>query len=267
MSLHPKDIDEPTISKDKKIHSIRVMSKRMRSLLYLMKPFIANKESFRSQKQFYKELSKTLSQNRETKVMYDTFQWIVKKCKLPLDDFEDIQNTLQQNIENKTIASSDIDKNLQICKQSILAGLGNLNTLETKTNLKKDLKIGFQKTYKKAYDDLDIALASNDAEDVHMFRKYAKYHMYQMELLTNHIKQTKKRTKDLDKLTSMLGKSHDLVLFEDYLHKNKNLTNSDALILCIAKGHKKLTKKALKSATKIFKQSPKKFRLFSNTKH
>lgn len=254
-----KEIDNPLVSKDSKIHSIRVMSKKLRSILYLIKPYLKNKEFFQSQNIFYKELSKTFSQEREKKVMHDTFVWIVKKCKLSLDSVNNIQVALRQNMENNIITDANIDRKLQTCEQSILMAINNLHTFEN--YIPKNLALGFKKTYQEAYEDLIFAIITRDIEDIHLFRKYAKYHMYQIQLFPNQIKHSKKRTKDLDKLTSLFGKIHDLALFRDYLQNNTNFTNSDILIFCIAKIQKKIIKKALKSATKIFKYSPKKFKL------
>lgn len=257
-----QEIDNLSISKNKKIHLIRVMSKKMRSMLYLIKPILKNKDFFEDKKRFYKELSEIFLQDREQKVMYDTFQWIVKKSKLSLDDFENIQSSLQQNLKNKTISSSSSDKNIEICKQSILIELSNFDTLVIKNHPISKLYKGFQKTYQKAYNHLNIAIKTKDIEDIHMFRKYAKYHMYQIQLLSNHMIYPKKRAKNLDKLTSLLGKSHDLALFEDYLNNNIHLMNADLLLFCIAKEQKKLIKKVLKSGTKIFGYDSKKFKLF-----
>ncbi|MGW8168744.1 MAG: CHAD domain-containing protein [Sulfurovaceae bacterium] len=259
-----KEISESSISNDKQIHSIRVMSKKLRSLLYLIKPSLKDKEFFKSQNQFYKELSKSLSQERETKVMYDTFQWLIKKSKLSKDSFEEIRTILQQNSKNKDIEITDIDKKLQVSKQSIVLALDNLDDWETINHSTKAIEAGFLKTYKKAYVTLHLALVTKDMDDIHLFRKYAKYHMYQIQLLSNQINHTKKRVKDLDKLTSILGRCHDLTLFVEYLHNNKNLTNSDMLIFDISKEQKKLIKEALKSAKKIFKCKPKKLKLFNS---
>ncbi|MBN2721917.1 MAG: CHAD domain-containing protein [Campylobacterales bacterium] len=259
-----KELDKPSISNDKQIHSIRVMSKQLRSLLYLIKPFFNDKEFLKSQNQFYKELAKSLSQEREAKVMYDTFQWLIKKSRLPKDNFEDIQTALQENLENKTASDADIDQKLQVCKQSVMMALDTINEQKKAKYTIKDLKTGFFKTYKKAYDTLHLALATKEIEDIHLFRKYAKYHMYQIQLLSNLLRRSKQRAKDLDKLTSLLGRSHDLALFAEYLYINKNLANSDRLISCISKEQKKLTKEALKIAKKTFKHRPKKLKIFNN---
>lgn len=259
LELTLKDIDNPLVSKNRKIHSARVMSKKLRSTLYLIKPYFKNNEFFKSQNMFYKELSKIFSQERENKVMYDTFLWIVKKCKFSFDSVKDIQIALKKNMENNIIADADIDKKLQTCEQSILVAISNLHILGD--CIPKNLTLGFKKTYQKAYENLNFALITKDTKDIHLFRKYAKYHMYQLQLLQDTIKHAKKRAKNLDKLTSTLGMIHDLALFEDYLQNNLNLINSEILIFCIAKIQKKLTKKALKSAIKIFRYSPKKFKI------
>jgi len=246
-----QEIDNPCISHDTKIHSIRVMSKKLRSILYLIKPFLKNKEFFQNQNTFYKELSKAFSQEREKKVMNDTFRWIIQKCKLSTDMTIVIQNALKENIANNIITDKNIDTKIQICRESILVAVSDLHIFKNYT--RQDLKLGSKQTYQKAYNSLIIAILTQNIEDIHLFRKYAKYYMYQLQLLQNQIKHAKKRAKDLDKLTSMLGRIHDLSLFNDYLQDNKNLTNSDMLISCIDKIQKKLTKKAFKLAIKIFK--------------
>lgn len=243
-----QEIDNPLLSKDSKIHSIRVMSKKMRSILYLLKPFLKHKEFFQNQNTFYKKLSKVFLQEREKKVMHDTFIWTVKKCKLSADMTIDIQNALKQNISNNIITDKNIDTKIQLCREFILVAISNLHIFNNFT--RRNLKAGYKQTYQKAYDSLIIAILTQNIEDIHLFRKYAKYHMYQLQLLQNKIKHAKKRAKNLDKLTSMLGRIHDLALFDDYLQDNKNLTNSDMLISCIDKIQTKLTKKAFKLAVK-----------------
>ena len=259
-----KEISESSVSNDKQIHSIRVMSKKLRSFLYLIKPFFNDKKILKSQNQFYKELAKDISQERETKVMYDTFRWLMKKSKLSGDSFMEIQTILKQNIENNAVANADIDKKLQISKQSIMMGLNTVNEQKRKKYTIKDLKTGFLKTYNKAYDTMHHALETKEIEDIHLFRKYAKYHMYQIQLLSDQLKCSKKRVKNLDKLTYLLGKSHDLALFAEYLHNNKNLTDWDILMSYISKEQKKLVKKALKIAKKTFTHKRKKFKIFKN---
>jgi len=254
-----QEIDDASVSNNKKIHSIRVATKKIRSILYLMKSFLKDKELMENKKRFYKELSKNLSQDREKKVMRDTLHSVVKKCKLLSNDFMDVENAL--NYETKTI---DFERNIQLCKEHILSELNSMDKQEIGICKKRDIKKGFKRTYKKAYDLLHIALLTKKIEEIHCFRKYAKYHMYQIQLLSNHIDYPIKKSKYLDKLTSILGKSHDLSFFEDHINNNKNFKNSSLLLYCIEKRQKKLIKKAIKLANKIFKDRDQDFKLFTN---
>lgn len=257
-----QEIDDTSVSNNKKIHSIRVASKKIRSILYLIKSFLKDKELLENKKIFYKELSKNLSQDRERKVMYDTLHRVIKKCKLPFNDFKDVENAL--NIENKTIDTIDIDKNIQLCKKHILSELNSIDKQEMKTCKKRNIKKGFKRTYRKAYDLLHIALLTKNTEEIHRFRKYAKYHMYQIQLLLDHIDYPTKKSKYLDKMTSILGRSHDLSFLEDYINNNKNFKNAGLLLYCIEKRQKELIKKAIKLANKIFKNRDQDFKLFAN---
>ncbi len=251
-----RKIEDRTTSTDKKTHAIRVMSKKLRSLLYLIKPSLQNKESVKIQKRFYKELSKNLSIEREMKVMHDTFLMLIKRNRLHIDDFAGLQAAIQKNKKNN--ADVGIDEKLLLAKSSIQKAIDELGIFRRSYSKTKKWKKGFKETYKKAYKSLHLSLKSHNIEDIHTFRKYAKYHMYQAIFLKDHVKYSNKKIKALGKLASLLGKCNDIELFEDFLHKNTNIANSTQMITYAAKEQKKLTKKALKFADEIFKCKPKK---------
>ncbi len=233
-----RKIEDRTTSTDKKTHAIRVMSKKLRSLLYLIKPSLQNKESVKIQKRFYKELSKNLSIEREMKVMHDTFLMLIKRNRLHIDDFAELQAAIQKNKKNN--ADVGIDEKLLLAKSSIQKAIDELGIFRRSYSKTKKWKKGFKETYKKAYKSLHLSLKSHNIEDIHTFRKYAKYHMYQAIFLKDHVKYSNKKIKALGKLASLLGKCNDIELFEDFLHKNTNIANSTQMITYAAKEQKNL---------------------------
>lgn len=252
-----RKIENHTTSADKKTHAIRVMSKKLRSLLYLIKPSLQDKESVKIQKRFYKELSKDFSIEREMKVMHDTFLMLIKRNKLHIDGFDELIAAIKENKNNSS--GPNIDEKLLSAKSSIQKAIDELDIFRRSDSKIKKWKKGFKKTYKKAYESLHLSLQSHNIEDIHTFRKYAKYHMYQAISLKYHLKYSSKKIKALEKLTWLLGKCNDIELFGDFLHKNTDIANSTQMITYAAKEQKKLTKKALKMASKIF-NDPKKIK-------
>ena len=232
-----------------KVHEIRVMSKHIRSILYFIKPFFKNKEFIESQKEFYKQLSKNLEQKRETQVLGNTLNFIIKKSGLHNDDFTNIKKQIGDDMDllNKKTAHVDTTQ------EAILKAFGSLCAYKHVHIAKKDIDKRLKQAYKKASDLLYKAIKTDKIEDVHEFRKYAKYYMYQLQSLENNIHCSQKLMKKLDELTSVLGKIHDVYLLDQYIQKHQNEKECTLLKKHIDDIQKKLVKKAFGQSKKIFK--------------
>lgn len=234
---------------NKKVHAIRVTSKHIRSILYFIKPFFKNEEFIESQKEFYKQLSKNLEQKRETRVLNDTLNFIIKKSGLHNDDFKNIKKHIDDDIELLDETTPHIDTT----QESILKAFGSLCAYKHVHMSKKDIDKRLKQTRKKTSDLLDKAIKTDKIEDVHQFRKYAKYYMYQLQSLENNIHCSQKLMKKLEELTSTLGKIHDVYLFDQYIQKHQNEKEYTLLKKHIDDIQKKLIKKAFGQSKKIFK--------------
>lgn len=234
---------------NKKIHDIRLVSKNIRSILYFIKPFFKNKEFIQSQKEFYKQISKNLEQKREAQVLGKTFNFIIKKSGLQYNDFQSIKKHIDDEISLLNKETTHIDET----QESILRAFGNLCAYKHVHISKKDINKRLKQTYKKTSRLLNVAIKTNKIEDIHHFRKYAKYYMYQLQALEGNIHCSQKIMKQLNKLTSTLGKIHDIDLFEQYMQKYQSEKEYTMLKKYIGDIQKKLIKKAFKQSKKIFK--------------
>lgn len=237
-------------SSNKKIHATRVMSKHIRAVLSFIKPFFKNSEFIESQKEFYKQLSKNLEEKRDMQVLSNTLDFIIKKSKLQNDDFKNIKKHIDDDINLLNEKANNIDAT----EESILKAFGSLCAYKHVHISKKDVDKRLKQTYKKTARLLNIAIKTNKMEDIHNFRKHAKRYMYQLESLGNIVHCSQKLMKKLDELTIVLGKIHDIDLFEIYMQKHKNEKEFLLLKNHMDKLQKKLIKKAFKKSQEIFKR-------------
>lgn len=237
-------------SSNKKIHATRVMSKHIRAVLSFIKPFFKNSEFIESQKEFYKQLSKNLEQKRDMQVLSNTLDFVIKKKELQSDDFKNIKKYIDDDINLLNEKTNHIDAT----EESILKAFGSLCAYKHVHISKKDIDKRLEKTYNKTSQLLNIAIKTNKMEDIHNFRKYAKRYMYQLESLENIVHCPQKLRKKLDSLTVVLGKIHDIDLFEQYIQKHKNEKEFLSLKNHIDSLQKKLIKKAFKKSKEIFKK-------------
>jgi len=259
-----KDMQNRELSLSKKVHTVRKMCKRSRAILQLVKPILKDPNSYQKENDFYKNMAKLLASSREAKVMADMFDMIIKNYKLDIDEYIDIKKNLQKIEAGEHIENEKALENLKSCKFAIETAIENIDRLILSEDSIYKLRIGYKNTYKKAQKYMKKAYKKLDIDAYHEFRKYAKYHMFQTDIVSKKSAFDKKRVKKLKKLTDILGLEHDLTLFEEYLNKNHLLhPNAKALIPYINKEQKKLRKKAGKLENLLFKLKPKKIELYA----
>jgi hypothetical protein len=258
------DIENRDLPLSKKVHTVRKMCKKSRAILQLIKPLLKDQNSYQKENDFYKNMAKLLASSREAKVMTDMFNMIIKNYKLDQNKFIDIKKSLQKIETNEHIENTKTLENLKSCRFAIETAIENIDRLELTTNSIYGLRTGYKDTYKKAQKYMKKAYKKLDIDTYHEFRKYAKYHMFQVDILSKRSAFDKKRVKKLKNLTDILGIEHDLTLFEEYLNKNHlSYPNAKTVIPYINKDQKKLRKKAKKLEDLLFKLSPEKIELYA----
>jgi CHAD domain-containing protein len=128
--------------------------------------------------------------------------------------------------------------------QQLDEGLQQLMT-ETDTASTAQLAAALRKTYGKARKRLKQARASGSEDDLHAFRRWAKYLCYQLELVCVLERGAlAKLQHSLDTLCSRLGSWHDLVVLGESLQALRASTNMDAALLLELDEAERLCRKA-----------------------
>jgi CHAD domain-containing protein len=255
-----KAIDESkadTISADKAVHQIRKRCKKQRALLRLVRYGLKDKALYKQKDGYYKSIANLLAGARDKKVLGDTFSNIVKKYGLDPDMYA----SLAQSIEDIQLRQDEVQitKNLEQARGMLEENIEDVKKFTLKTNDFKDLEKGFQKTYAKAKKLFTQAKEDTNVEILHEWRKWSKYHWYQMQILGRNEKcLLNARLNRLELLADILGEFHDIAVFKEYLH-GVSVQYEEEFVSYLERESEYLKKVSFEMGEELFCARPKKF--------
>ncbi|WP_461480467.1 CHAD domain-containing protein [Porticoccus sp.] len=208
-SLALDQLQSVTASQLDGIHEARKCFKRLRACYRLLKP--SDKLTFRQGNQFFRDLSGQLSGLRDHQVMGATLARLCKvDAALVVDPLTAELVGLLSRREREAAAQASLqvvpvaDRLKHFIRQQGQAGPIPFDF--------RALSLGISTTYAAARRGWKLARRSGEDEDYHYWRKHAKYHCYQMQLVTSLCPLPKTAMADLDSLCDLLGEHHDLAV-------------------------------------------------------
>lgn len=202
------------------IHELRKNIKKIRGILRLMRYEIGGKK-YRKLNRKYRQLAQDIAVLRD-----DTSQIELLSGMLPKDKSAIVRRSINRAIRTietkRKTAFKDFYTNDQ--HQYISREFNDLNIKNQELNISgnPDLFIlkGLYKIHSNALKAFRATLSTNDAEVYHNLRKQVKYLMYNLRIISpaNPIF-FKAYLSKLNQLSTLLGKLHDLDLFNEHIHQ------------------------------------------------
>lgn len=251
-----KEIENSTLGMAEKIHRLRKRCKKMRALLRVIRPELEEDTLYDEQNQYFKETANRFSATRDKKVLIDSFEKIISKYSLNKNRYIHIL----KSIESMQVQSKEaVQKQFDLYRAEYERNRKNIKRYTLKKKGPKALDKGLKKGYRKAKKLQKRAYATELDKDFHQWRKWVKYHWYQIRL----IEKNKKcilgaRADSLKVLAGILGEEHDLSVFKSYLQGIKCKNKVD-FIDCLKQEQDTLRSKAKKLGDKLFCEKKKKF--------
>ena len=241
------------------VHRIRVDIKRLRSWIRLIRDE-ADTVGLRGIDHDLRDIMKKLSTRRDRQALMESLKWLEKKA--DKDAKQSALRTIRSHLG--TVHGRDT-----VDWANIKTALGHvLDTLKQHTqkiDSMHKVRDGLQSTYKRAAKSGDKAFSGKiNPEDVHEFRKWAKYIFYQLEIIRAAYPELYKETLDnLDDLGNRLGRYHDLILVKEKLlqapAKKKYAHAAKQLDVMLDVRMHKLLRRANRLYRNIFSSSSSKF--------
>jgi CHAD domain-containing protein len=243
------------------IHQARLCFKRIRSLLRLGRN-VFGEHIYKELNTFYRDQSRMLSQFRDITALIEISQSFQKsrRSESTRSLLTRFRNGLLKQ-RKELMAGIEIENAKKQVVDSLVQKKQILDKLHLIDHPSSDLGKGLQRVYKSGKNLYNATLKETNDHNMHEWRKQVKYMWYQLVILTplwpGIFNALSKQTQTLSQL---LGKHHDLVLFENAIVPMKNETKYRNEIKGLGRsiGRKKrnLESQALKLGAKIYLVSP-----------
>ena len=237
------------------VHDVRKRFKKLRAVVRLIRAELGE-DSYKTLNTEFRDLAREIAPVRDSYVLLETLDLLKGEEEL----VESVKERLKEKHSHKKDEILKKEKKLFVIKDQINRFEPSVSEWEVSTNNFSSIKPGIKKVYKRGKRALKI-LESGKATsaDYHDFRKRVKYLWYQIRILRNSWNRALKPvSKELHKLSDILGDDHDLFVLSENLKELDSLTNEEysRLNKLIISKRKKFQKKSIKLGGLLFTEKP-----------
>jgi len=254
----------PTATSDINIHEIRKICKKLRALLRMVRPALADDE-FRTLDRGIRDFARQLGMRRDNKVILDTLDYIVERFAplLRQETFSSVHEALlhMKTHADGTVAALDIE-----ALQAHLAGiLAMARTADYRRITDKTLLAGVVDGYRRGRRRLARMASSPDTGNAHALRRLAKYQYYQLQMLAVwNDTALQPLVSRFHRLEETLGNDHDLAVLEQTIAEYPEICPDrvcrELLNALIESRRITLMSRALRLAQALYRAKPGKYR-------
>ena len=239
------------------IHDMRLLIKRLRSLFRLIRE-VTDTQICKEENKNLRAASKELAPFREFDVRKETIEWIFTqtKNKFLCSTLKPFKKNRKKKLQKP---NGSLSQSLRNCSLQLNQSVQVLEELPWQAVGWYVLEPGLSRSYRRARKAYLKVLQDSKAEDFHQWRMKVKDLMYQMEFISEmspkHLNSMRKKLK---KLSSILGRDHDLCDFKKFLQSQtlgiKRRISYGSTKEELSKEIDLLRWKARKKGRKIFKE-------------
>jgi CHAD domain-containing protein len=190
---------DDTLPVAKQVHALRARCKKMRGLLRLAQPLMA--DAFAAEDGRFRAAAQALADFRDRHVYYKALRALGANIRIEDEGEKGVpHDAIERALTIMCAAQAAVDR----------WPLSDRDLIE--------LAQGFADTYRHCIRNWEAVLQEPDDEKFHKLRKWIKYHWYQVRILERLSEpELRERRKRLRALQLTLGEAHDLVLLQDFL--------------------------------------------------
>lgn len=246
------------------IHEVRKHFKKLRGLIRLVRSGLG--DDYPRLNVWYRDAGRRLSRVRDAESMLESLQKLKDRFADPeyAELFAEFETRFLDRKQKLVEEWIDLDLELQNLSQQLEAALAAVEVWKMKGKATKIIRDGLQQTYQRGADALTALHQSPDDELFHECRKWSKYHLYHMRLISDAWQpMLTARIAELDLLNDYLGDDHDLTVMTQLITSETETlassANAEQLLSRIHEQRQTLQTAAFQMADRIFAEKPKAF--------
>lgn len=219
------------------IHDIRVHLKKLRAAVRLVRGGIGG--HYQAENACFREVAHELSQQRDAQAALAVVVKLAQRARSEgrdatiLEMFETCRRRLDE--EQRNMAEEVTEETWTRLAAALRAAAQRVDAWTAEIRGFATIAEGFENSYRRGRRAMLSALARPTSETLHEWRKQAKYHRYQVNLLEDAWPEAMKaRGKSLKRLSDLLGDDHDLVVLREKLQSvAAEIRDEPALAECL----------------------------------
>ncbi len=252
-------LTDPSVDHAMAVHTARKACKMIRGLLRLVRT--AMNTDYAIENACFRDAATRLSSSRDTEVLVQTINRLSENARRPFSPevLSHLRIVLMQQRRDHATEPLRGDDQVEIFLAEMRDALQRIPNWSFADDLVSDIQSGFKKTYRKGRSFMNEARQESTDANLHRWRKYAKYHEYQMRLLRKFFTgKNSKRIESLGHLSEVLGDDHDLAVLQQKLKQQSDFAVLEALpgfnrfCSTISKRRDKLQSRAFKVGRRLY---------------
>lgn len=248
---------------DEVVHGVRKRIKKLRAVLRLIRVDVG-KKTFRRANTWLRDAARPLTEIRDAKVLLDALDKLAPRLRDETSPESVVRvRTFLMN-HKETVAHHVLDEeNACVRVQSMLADASDrLNSWVIADGGWATIDAGLQRAYSAGYGALAVASTEPTLENLHEWRKQAKYFGYQLQLLEPICRNLMNELGNhVQELTDVLGDDHDLTMLAKSVTEEAASLNGDGAVYrlreLIERRRAELQKSAFEIGRRIYHDGPK----------
>ena len=247
---------------DDRVHEVRKQMKKLRAVLRLVRRPLG--DEYAKQNAYFRDVAARLSSARDAQVMVETLDKVLSHHKQTVDRkiFASIRRHLVGHRSATRGSSGHVQQRLAGAATALKEGRALLDAWQLDDSGFDLIEPGLRKVYARGRDAMKHAADDPSDENLHEWRKRAKYHRYHADLLRDIWPPMMQcYSAQMKQMTDLLGDDHDLAVLAVHLRNSPpELEDGDAALATlhelIAGRRQALQSQAFCLGRRIWAESP-----------
>ncbi|NEP18375.1 MAG: CHAD domain-containing protein [Leptolyngbya sp. SIO4C1] len=246
------------------IHDVRKRFKKIRALLRLVRDQLG--KVYQRENTCFRDMGRRLAAVRDAQVRVETLNDLADhfEAAIAADAFDQVQQALTRyhlSTRRYLLAEENVTDAVLSELQQAQARIADWPLEQADRSV---IKQGLKRVYKRGYKGLSAALADPSVENLHNWRKRAKYLRYHLRILKSLWPDYLKDYEDyLHQLTDYLGDDHDLAVLNQFIasqpQRIQASENLAALQGLMTERQRQLKAEAIRLGQRLYAEPPQAF--------
>jgi CHAD domain-containing protein len=249
-------------SRGEAVHEARKSFKRLRALLRLVRPVIGEK-TYRAENARFRDAGRPLAEVRDAKILIETLDGLAEHFQEHIAgrSFGDVRKALQAHLRAVRKRVLDDQDALAVVGDAGRQARDQIKGWAQVPNRWSAVGDGLEDVYRRARDAFGAAAADPTVENLHEWRKQAKYLRYQLELLRPlWPERMGELAAEADRMGELLGDDHDLAVLRQMLTDDPgrfgDASDAEVLLALIDRRRAELEAEAVMLGRRFFQDKP-----------